>query len=252
MTVPFIRRALVAATLLPLALGLAACGKKDDAGTGAAAGAPIAAVAPPAGKTWSDVIAPTPDGGYRMGNPGAAIKVVEYGSLTCPHCAEFAKESNEQLAPFVDSGRVSFEFRNFVRDAIDMTAALVTRCGPPESYFALTHAAFANQTAMFDKIKAAGDPAFKAAVEQPDAKRFPALAQLTGLDEFAASHGIAKDKAAVCLADSATASTLAKGTETATKDKGIDATPTLFVNDEKLDTPLWSDLKAKLENMGAR
>ena len=151
----------------------------------------------PPGKAWSDVVTATPDGGYRMGNPNAPIKLVEYGSLTCPHCAEFAKESSDELThQFVDSGRVSFEFRNFIRDTIDMTSAMLVRCAPPEDFFALTHATFANQPAMFDKLKAAGDKAYTDATALPDAKRFVALAQLTGLEDFFASNGLPKAQAA--------------------------------------------------------
>ena len=82
MTISMRKTALIAA--LPLVLGLAACNKSDE---GKAAG-PVAAVAPPAGKAWVDVIAKTADGaGVVMGNPNAAVKIVEYGSLSCPHCA---------------------------------------------------------------------------------------------------------------------------------------------------------------------
>jgi protein-disulfide isomerase len=246
------RHALLAAALLPLALGVAAC-KKDDAGSaGAVSAAPLAKVPPPAGKAWSDVIATTPEGGYRMGNPNAPIKLVEYGSLTCPHCAAFAKESNDDLVNFVNSGRVSFEFRNFIRDPIDMTSAMLVRCAPPESFFGLVHATFANQAAMFDKIKAAGDKAYAQVTALPADKRLQGLAELTGLEDFFAGNGLPKAQAQQCLADTAKASVLAKQNEVAEKDKGIDSTPTLFVNDAKLDTPLWADTKARLEASGAR
>jgi protein-disulfide isomerase len=247
------RNALFAAALLPLALGIAAC-KKDDAGTaGVASAAPLAKVPPPAGKAWSDVIATTPDGGYRMGNPNAPIKLVEYGSLTCPHCAAFAKESNDELVNnFVDSGRVSFEFRNFIRDPIDMTSAMLVRCAPPESFFGLTHATFANQAAMFDKVKAAGDKAYAQVTALPADKRLQGLAELTGLEDFFAANGLPRAQAQQCLANTAAASALARQNEVAQKDKGIDSTPTLFVNDQKLETPLWADTKARLEALGAR
>jgi protein-disulfide isomerase len=248
-----LRRALIVAAMLPLALGVAAC-KKDEAGTaGATSTAPLAKVPAPAGKAWSDVIATTPEGGYRMGNPNAPIKLVEYGSLTCPHCAAFAKESNDELVSnFVASGRVSFEFRNFIRDPLDMASAMLVRCAPPESFFGLTHATFANQPAMFDKLKVAGDKAYSQAIALPADKRLQGLAELAGLEDFFAANGLPKPQAQQCLANTAAASTLAKQNEVAEKDKGIDSTPTLFVNDQKLDTPLWSDTKARLEASGAR
>ena len=127
---PF-RHLFLALVAAPLALGLAACGKDKGADAGLS-GEPIAKIAPPAGKAWTDVVSKTPEGGYRMGNPDAPIKLVEYGSLSCPHCAHFAQEAFASLASdFVDSGRVSFEFRSFAihpqDGAIASTAALGLR-----------------------------------------------------------------------------------------------------------------------------
>ena len=240
--------ALVAA---PLSLALAACDKGGDAA--APGGEKIAAIAPPAGKTWADTVTKTPEGGYLMGNPDAPIKLLEYGSLTCPHCADFAETSMAELRDkFVASGRVSFEFRNFVRDAIDVTAAQLTRCGAPESYFALTDQAFANQAAMFQKAQGAGEAAYTAAMALPDAQRGQALADLTGLSEFFASRGISRDQAATCLANTAEAQAMAKRTQEQGDELNITGTPTFFINGEKLDLNAWPEIKARLETMGAR
>jgi protein-disulfide isomerase len=247
---PGLRSLITAAVLLPLALGVAACGKK--AAAPAENGAPIARIAPPAGKAWSDQVAVTPEGGYRMGNPNAPIKLVEFGSLTCSHCAEFNAESDADMRGFVDSGRVSFEFRNFVRDPIDMTTAMLVRCGAPESYFGLTHEAMANQTNVFDKIKSSGDAAYQQAMALPPAQRFGALARLTGLDTFFAERGLPKAKADACLANSATADTLAKSTEEVGQKLEIDSTPTFLFNGEKGPPATWADVKQRLQAMGAR
>ena len=65
-----------------------------------------------------------------MGNPNAEVKLVEFGSMTCPHCAEFDEQGGKPLIDnYVKNGQVSFEFRNFVRDPFDMTASLIARCG---------------------------------------------------------------------------------------------------------------------------
>ena len=122
------RRALLAAAMLaPLALGLAGC-KKDaaaDGGAPSAAATPLPTVAAPAGKTWADTVVATPEGGFRIGNPDAAIKIVEYGSLTCSHCAEFSEKGSATIRDqWVSSGRVSYEFRHFVRDGLDLTIGL--------------------------------------------------------------------------------------------------------------------------------
>ena len=62
------------------ALALAACGSGDSAG--APKGEPIAKVAAPAGKAWTDVVTKTEAGGYKMGNPDAKLQLVEYGAIT--------------------------------------------------------------------------------------------------------------------------------------------------------------------------
>jgi protein-disulfide isomerase len=253
MTKSRLRRTALAAFAAPLVLALAACGS-DGADTSTTATAePVAKIAPPAGKAWGEVVTETAEGGYLMGNPDAPIKLIEFGSLTCPHCADFAATSKDELRnSFVASGRVSFEFRNFVRDAIDLTAAQLTRCGAPESYFALTEQAFANMPAMFEKVQAAGEPAYAAAMGQPDAQRGQAIASMTGLADFFAARGISKDQAAQCLANVADARALAEGTQKQSEQFKIEGTPTFLLNGNKIPGNTWPEIKAALENAGAR
>jgi len=252
MTAAVLRRLALISIAAPLALGLAACGKKDAEG-GAVSGAPIAVVAPPAGKAWSDIVARTPEGGYRMGNPEAPIKLIEYGSLTCSHCAEFAEKGTAELRDtFVASGRVSYEFRNFVRDPIDLSAALLTRCGAPESFFPLTEQVFAAQHDIIGKVQAAGDGVLQAAGNQPPEKRGIAIAQVAGLDEFFAARGLAKDQANACLADTTTASALAAAVQADGDKYEISGTPTFLINGDKVEANTWEKIKAQLETMGAR
>jgi protein-disulfide isomerase len=247
------RRFVMGLIAVPLSLALAACGSGSDSTSAAPNGDPIAKIAPPAGKAWADVVEKTPEGGYRMGNPEAPIKLVEFGSLTCPHCADFAAKSAAELRDnFVASGRVSFEFRNFVRDGIDLTAAQLTRCGAPESYFALTEQAFANQQAMIASVQKGGDAGFEQAMKLPDNQRGMAIAQLAGLIDFFASRGISKEQSSICLADAKSAEALAKATQDQAKEFDIQGTPTFLINGSKAEAGEWPELKAKLETMGAR
>jgi len=235
-----------------LSLGLAGCSKGSEDKTGLS-GQPIAKIAPPAGKAWADQVTRTPEGGYLMGNPAAPIKLVEYGSLTCSHCAEFSEKSSAPLRDeFIASGRVSYEFRNFVRDPMDLAAALLARCGAPESFFALIEQTFANQPAMFQKAQAAGEPAYNAAMNQPDAKRYAALAELTGLTEFFAARGIAKDQASACLTNNAEAEALAKRTQQQGEEFKIEGTPTFLINGSSIGSMGWEELRTKLQTLGAR
>ena len=134
-------RLLLTIAVAPLALGLAAC-KADPAADAATAegpkGEPVAAMVPPAGKAWADVVAATPDGGMRMGNPAAPIKLIEYGSLTCPHCAKLSQEGFGPLVKnYVSTGKVSFEFRSFAIHPQDVPLTVLVRCAPTEAFFPL-------------------------------------------------------------------------------------------------------------------
>jgi protein-disulfide isomerase len=240
--------------LAALPLALAACNDKDAAGGTAGEGqaAAVAAVPAPAGQAWSEVVAVTPEGGYRMGNPDAPLKLVEYASLTCPHCAEFAEKAFEPLRDkYVASGRVSFEMRNFVRDPIDLTAAMLTRCGSPESYFALTEQVFANQPAIFERVQA-GSAQAQAAQNLPENQRFVAMAQALGLTEFFASRGISSDQAAACLSRSETATQLAQAAQRQGQEDDVQGTPTFLVNGSKVAATSWEELEPILQRMGAR
>jgi protein-disulfide isomerase len=237
---------------LPLALGLTSCGKKDDASGGTAASAtPIAKIAAPAGKAWTDMISTTPDGGYVMGNPNAPLKLIEYGSLTCPHCAVFATEGFPKLRDsYVADGRVSIEFRNFVRDKFDTTMAMLTRCGPPESFFALTEQVFANQKDIFKGLDALqSDPTINTL---PEDKLFPVLATKAGLVDFFAARGVAKDQAMACLAKTQTATDLAAGVQKATDQFNIQGTPSFILNGKNVEVATWEELEPILQKAGAR
>lgn len=246
---------LLAATLLaPLALGLAGC-KKDEptaAAAPTAAASPLATVAAPAGKSWADAIVTTPEGGYLMGNPQAPIKIVEYGSLTCPHCGEFSEKGSATIRDqWVASGRVSYEFRHFVRDGFDLTLGLLTRCGQPETYFALTEQVFANQKALFDSLQGR-DAQMQSAMAAPPAQRFLAIAQAANLAPFFAARGVSIDQAKACLTQTATAETMAKQTTEQGEKLQIEGTPTFLINGEKIGTSTWEEFKARIEALGVR
>ena len=233
-----------------LVLSLSACGGKEG-GNASASAEPVAAVPAPAGTSWVETVAATPEGGFVMGNPDAKVKVVEFASYTCSHCRDFAIQAAEPLRELVNSGKVSFELRNFVRDPLDMTMALLARCGGKDPFFALSEQFFANQDEMFKRAQALGDAGYQAAVSAPPQQRFIRLADGTGLLEFAMQRGVAQDQARQCLADSAEAEKLAKGVETATQTYNISGTPTLLVNGTVAENvTTWPDLRAKLKQAG--
>ena len=244
-------RLALALAIAPLALGLAACGKSED--KGATSGEPIAKIAPPAGKNWADVVTRTPEGGYLMGNPEAPIKMMEFGALSCSHCAEFAEASSAELRDtFVASGRVSYELRLFMLNALDVPAALLVTCGAPEAVPGLSEQFWAWQPTMFENLQKAGDAQMQAISAQQPPASFVAIARVSGMDQFITARGIAADQAATCLADTKKATELAKQTQDAGAKYEITGTPTFMINGEKTTANTWPELKAELEKRGAR
>lgn len=249
MTRKTLRHLATAALLAPLALGLAGC-KKDAAGESAAApSGPVAAVAPPAGKAWKEVVAANAEGGYVMGNPQAPVKLVEYGSLSCPHCAKLAQEGFPTLVDkYVNSGKVSLEFRSFAIHPQDVPLTMLTQCGGTDTFFPLAEELYKNFDAVTEATMKGADAANKLG-NLPDNQRFVALAQTLGFTDFFAARGLSKDQQNACLADFSKAAQVAKYSESYSA-QGIDSTPTLLINGTKVNGATWAELDAALKAAG--
>jgi len=238
----------------PFALALAGCGSKEDTAAPGAAptGQAVAAVPAPPGKMWSDVVSATPEGGMRMGNPSAPIKLVEYGSLSCPHCAKLANDGMRTLVDkYVGSGRVSYEFRSFpIHGIIDVPLTVMVRCADPAAFFPLVEQIYSDQQAIMTRAEGANAQA-QAASQLPPAQRFVALADAFGLTDWFAARGLAKDQAHACLADTSGAEKVAKEGQKWSED-GVNQTPTLVINGTTLEAAEWKELEAALQNAGAR
>jgi len=239
----------LALAALPLALGLAACNKSADAGAGNSG--PVAPVAAPAGKAWSDVVNKTEDGaGVVMGNPGAPIKMVEYGSLSCPHCAHLAQEGMAAITgTYVASGKVSYEFRSFAIHPQDVPLTVLVRCGAPDTFFGLVEQIYTNFDAMNANVEKGIDKA-KGAMTLPPAQRYPALSDALGYTDFFSSRGLPVEDQKKCLANLSAAEAVAKESE-AISAKGIDSTPTVLINGKKVEGNDWKAVEAALKAAGA-
>jgi protein-disulfide isomerase len=241
-------------TLAVAPLALAAC-KQEAAtpGNDAPKGDAVAAVPAPAGTSWATTFAKTADGGYLVGNPNAPVKLVEYGALSCSHCAEFSETSTAELrGTFVASGKVSYELRFFMLNALDIPATLLATCGSTEAVLPLAEQFWAWQPNMFANLKAAGDAQFQAAGALAPNQRFAALAKIGGMDSFFAARGIPAAQGAACLADVNKATALADATTKAGTEKEINGTPTFFLNGTKLNEGSWPGVKTALQAAGAR
>ena len=224
----------------------------------AAAAAPSRAVhhsTTRATRDWTRVVAATPDGGFVMGNPDAKVKLIEYGSLTCPHCREFDELAVPHLiGDYVKSGQVSWEFRNYVRDAYDLTAALIARCNGAKSFFPLTRALFKDQKSWIAKVQTAPKDKLEKAADLPPDQRFVELAKVTGFSAWAAAHGEPTAKSAQCLSNEKAIDALVQQTGDATnRYPGFVGTPSFIINGTLVDfgpitaDEVWPTLESKLK-----
>jgi protein-disulfide isomerase len=252
MKFPNLRLVALAAVAAPLSLSLAACGSGSSGDEAEVSGEALEKVAPPEGKVWSDVVTKTEAGGYAMGNPEAPIKLVEFGALSCSHCAEFAEAASAEIREtFVNSGRVSFELRLYMLNPLDPPAALLATCGAPEAVHSLADQFWKFQPEAFANIQK-NQAALAASENLPIGERMIAIAQAAGMSDFFASRGIALDQGKACFAKPGAAEELVRQTETQGKEYNITGTPTFLLNGKKLDTNSWPEIKAALEKAGAR
>jgi protein-disulfide isomerase len=225
------KKLLIATSALML---LTACGSKT--GTGASGDSGAAPIAAPAGTKWSETTAVTPDGGMLMGNPNAPVKLIEYGALTCSHCAEFSEKSKVELKALVDKGTVSYEFRTFVLNQLDIPASLLAKCNGPASFFPIAEQLFASQRDWLGKTQDLTE----------------ALATKLGLVDFVQQRGVPAAKAQACIADAKAIDALAALTEKGVREFKVQGTPTFIINGvTQENTSAWDVLKPKLMDAGA-
>lgn len=231
---------------LAAALMLAGCGTRSaPADTSAVADAPSPDPSAPRGG-WIRAVVATPDGGIRMGNPAARAALVEYGSYTCSHCAVFALEAGQGLRRLVATGRLSYEFRPFVRDSVDLAAALVARCGGATSFFAISDALFARQQEWYGNANTLTPGDQKKILALPEARQYPALAHAIGLTGYLGPSGVTVTAADACLADPHAQDMLAAIRAAAVKRYAIAATPTFLLNGKVIGSADWAGLRPQL------
>jgi len=223
---------------------------------GAATKAPVkkavAAKRAPAKVNWINVVAATPEGGMRMGNPNAKVKLIEYGSRTCPHCALFDKEGLPVLkAGPIAAGKLSYEFRDFpVHGALDLGPILLGRCVSPGQFFPLLDAMFAGQQALLAKAEAT-ETKLKTMTNPSPNQIATTVANDLGYVALATRRGMAPARAKACLADRVALNRVVAMTDTAEKQYGVNGTPTFIINGTKADNVYdWANLQPLLAAAG--
>jgi len=236
------------------ALGLASCGS-GDAGGNIVASAPVAAKAAPTGKNWIETVSKTPDFGYRMGNPDAPLKLIEYGSRACPACAQFDAEGYPELKQkYVATGKVSYEFRDYpIHGPLDVAPILLGHCVDESVFFPLLDQMMSNQPTLLanERDVSARIQAMPGAAPAAVAT---AYAEGLGYLDFVKQRGVPEAKARACLNDAAKLDALTKSTAKANADYQVSGTPTFILNGSPVVLSgtggTWAQLESVLKRAG--
>jgi protein-disulfide isomerase len=184
---------------------------------------------------WATTVTQMPSGAFVMGNPHAKVRLVEYISYSCSHCAAFVGESKVPLKrDYVATGLVAVELRNAVRDQFDLAAALLARCSGGLRFFGHTEALLASQPVWLGKASA-----FYAAKGAQLAKLAPSeglklTARGVGLDAVMKARGLTLAQMDACLTSKPAQTFVLGMTKEAFETRKITGTPAFLVNDTQL------------------
>jgi protein-disulfide isomerase len=194
----------------------------------ALAAAATAAMTPAlAQETTTATTAPTV-GDYSVGSADAKVKIVEYASFTCPHCAHFHETVWPSLkTDYIDTGKVHFTLREVYFDRPGLWAAIIARCGGEMKYFGIHDMLFAKQAEW-------------AGTDDPNQI-------IENLKTIGRSAGLEDSSMDACLKDEANATAMIEQYKTNFAADGVEGTPTLFINGTKYSNMAYSDLKAILD-----
>ncbi len=213
-----LRSAAKASIPLAVALALAGCGGGP---TGPTPPIDKATYVPPQG----ELMAPGPLGERVLGKADAPITVIEYVSLTCPHCANFHKSVFPQVKKaYIDTGRVRFIVREFPIGRTSGNAAIANRCAPEDKYFFLLGQFLSRQ------------PEWVSEDVRPDA-----------IYSVAKASGMTRETFDKCLSNQAIIDGLTEVKQRG-RQFGVIGTPTFFINGRKAQGEVtFEEIKAMIE-----
>jgi protein-disulfide isomerase len=160
-----------------------------------------------ADSTNEELLRPGPLPDLAIGKADAPVTIIEYASMTCPHCAAFHKSTYPVLKErYIDTGKVRFIFREFPLDEVAVAASMLARCAGGDKAIALIDVLFNSQDTW--------------AIRQP----IPPLMQI------AKQAGFTQKTFEECLADQKLYNNIVAVRERASKEFKVESTPTLFVN----------------------
>jgi protein-disulfide isomerase len=202
----------------------------------------------PAGGNWNATVRATPTGSHVLGNPDAKVKLTEYISYTCPHCAHFTADAENTLRfGFVAPGKGSIEVVPYLRDPEDLAASLLAGCVPPSRFWQIHAMLLLRQDKWLGQY---GNVTPAQRARWTDSDRAVAMRAIAGdlhLYDIAESFGLSRSAADRCLSDKAMMDKLSQGTAAAAQ-AGVDATPSFAIDGQVLaGTHSWDLLQPQLE-----
>ncbi|MGV8998475.1 MAG: DsbA family protein [Parvibaculaceae bacterium] len=164
-------------------------------------------------KIEKELAIPGPMGDMSLGDPKAPVRVYEYASLTCSHCAEFNKDTFPAFKKdYIDTGKVYYTLRDFPFDPIATAAYMLAHCSGKDRYFGFVDVLFSTQN----------DWAF---VETP----------MEALKRIAKQGGFSDETFDACMKNEAVFDHVKKTAERGAQTFGVRSTPTFFINGEKVE-----------------
>src|SRR6266446_1174013 len=166
-----------------------------------------------------------------LGDPAAPITIIEYASLTCPHCARFANDVLTELKrEWIDTGKAKLVLRDFPLDEPALRAAMIARCAPPGRFYAFAETFFASQE--------------KWALTKDYREALARLAKLGGMG---------KDEFEACLKNTTLETQIVEQRLAASQQLDVTSTPTFFINGSKFSgAPTAEEFNKVLSNLAAK
>ena len=163
-----------------------------------------------------------PDGDIVLGSDKAPVTIIEYASMTCPHCAHFSTTTFPELQKrYIDTGKVRFIFREFPLDALAAAGFMLARCAGKDKFMPIVETLFAKQSEWM--------------VQQP----------VPALREIAKQFGFTQESFDQCLANQKVLDGIQDVRDRAAEKLGVNSTPTFFINGKKLTGDQSIDALAK-------
>ena len=163
-----------------------------------------------------------PDGDIMIGSDKAPVTIIEYASMTCPHCAHFEETTLPELKKrYIDTGKVRYMMREFPLDALAAAGFMLARCAGPDKYKPVVETLFAKQP---DWV-----------VQKP----------IPPLMAIAKQFGFTEESFNACLANQKVLDDIQAVRDHAVNKLGVNSTPTFFINGKRLVGDLSIDAMAK-------